>query len=383
MGNPLPGVEIGLEAAPRSGERVFKLWLRSPFGFDRYFRAGNGEARAESLAETGGWFYTGDLVERNPAGLKYVGREQTDFVKDGFGVKVPLALLHERYRDLDVGVRHVEVFPLAEEPGLAALVFMDGRPGDGADESPTIHTTPWLKNRRICQRIRGKIEARHEKLLAVLDDFELRHLTIARFACVAEPPPLTVKGSVVRQQIESKYPEALKVLTGRLVRADGVVRIKRERLLQSAYTRLTSPRRGELLHLARLDKNYVRAEGDYLDYEQWGELKRVLDLVGGFGINLFGHRHPRSSLPPRNSPRDISLGLPTRARSGAMKANSRRVWRSPSGTSPGRRTSCGSDPRAQKPWKWRSHTPFLSDRSAGADGSARSSAVSATVLRNN
>ena len=292
MGNPLPGVEIGLEAAPRSGERVFKLWLRSPFGFDRYFRAGNGEARAESLAETGGWFYTGDLVERNPAGLKYVGREQTDFVKDGFGVKVPLALLHERYRDLDVGVRHVEVFPLAEEPGLAALVFMDGRPGDGADESPTIHTTPWLKNRRICQRIRGKIEARHEKLLAVLDDFELRHLTIARFACVAEPPPLTVKGSVVRQQIESKYPEALKVLTGRLVRADGVVRIKRERLLQSAYTRLTSPRRGELLHLARLDKNYVRAEGDYLYYEQWGELKRVLDLVGGFGINLFGHRHP-------------------------------------------------------------------------------------------
>jgi len=292
MGNPLPSVEIGLEATPQNGERVFKLWLRSTFGFDRYLLGGHGGHDAESLAQIGGWFYTGDLVERNPEGLKYVGREQTDFIKDGFGVKVPLPLLHERYRDLDADVRHVEVFPLVEEPGLAALVFMDGRPGDGTNESPTADTTPWLKNRRICQRIRGKIEARHEKLLAVLDDFELRHLTIARFACVAEPPPLTLKGNVVRQQIESKYREAIKGLTGRQVSVDGVVRIKRERLLQPAFTRLTSPRRGELLHLARLDKNYVRAEGDYLYYEQWGQMKRVLDLVGGFGMNLFGHRHP-------------------------------------------------------------------------------------------
>ena len=292
MGNPLPGVEIGLEAVPQNAEHVFKLWLRSPFGFDGYLLEGHREQDDESLNEMGGWFYTGDLVERDPEGLKYVGREQTDFIKDGFGVKVPLALLHERYRDLDADVRHVEVFPLVEEPGLAALVFIDRPPNDGTDAWSATDTTPWLKNRRICQRIRGKIEARHEKLLAILDDFELRHLTIARFACVPEPPPFTLKGNVARQEIESKYREAIKGLTGRLVRVDGVVRIKRDRLLQPAYTRLTSPRRGELLHLARLDKNYVRAEGDYLYYEQWGELKRVLDLVGGFGMNLFGHRHP-------------------------------------------------------------------------------------------
>lgn len=279
IGNPLPGVEIGLEPALGNGEGVFKLWLRSPFGFDRYLGGGPGGRDDDSLDETG-WFHTGDLVERNPQGLKYVGREEADFVKDGFGVKVPLGLLHERYKDLDAGVRHVELFPLAEEPGLAALIFIDGPPGEGAN------------NRRMCQRLRGKIEARHEKLLAVLDDFELRHLTIARFACVAEPPPVTPKGNVSRQQIESKYRETCKGLMGRLVRADGIVRIKRERLLQPATTRLTSPRRGELMHLARLDKNYVRAEGDYLYYEQWGELKRVLDLVGGFGMNLFGHRHP-------------------------------------------------------------------------------------------
>ena len=290
MGNPLPGVEIGLEATRPNGEGVFKLWLRSPFGFDRYLGSVQGEGYDESLDEIG-WFHTGDLVERDQEGLRYVGREETDFVKDGFGVKVPLALLHKRYRDLDASVRHVELFPLVEEPGLAALIFVDGPPGDDTKEGVTADS-PWLKNRRFCQRIRGKIEARHERLLAVLDDFELRHLTIARFACVAEPPPVTLKGNVSRQQIESKYREACKGLIGRFARADGIVRIKRERLLQPAYTRLTSPRRGELMHLARLDKNYVRAEGDYLYYEQWGELKRVLDLVGGFGMNLFGHRHP-------------------------------------------------------------------------------------------
>src|SRR2546423_4467652 len=42
-----------------------------------------------------------------------------------------------------------------------------------------------------------------------------------------------------------------------------------------------------------LDATYVKAEGDYLYYERGGRLVRVLDLLGGYGANLFGHHHPQ------------------------------------------------------------------------------------------
>jgi acetylornithine/succinyldiaminopimelate/putrescine aminotransferase/predicted amino acid dehydrogenase/long-subunit acyl-CoA synthetase (AMP-forming) len=288
MGNPLPGVEIGLQPDFQSG--ASKLWVRTPFGFDGYVRlAGDPEFKG-GVEEAGEWFITGDLVQRESEGLRYLGRAESDFVKDGFGVKVPQALLLERYCDLAPDIDHIEVFPLAQEPGLAALVFLKALSGPCVNAASK--NTPWVKDYRICQRIRGLIEARNENLLTLLDDFELRHLTIARFACIADSPPVTVKGNIARRQIESRYAEVIKKLIERWIHEDGIVRVKRKRLLQPAYTRLASPRRGEMLRLAGLDKKYIRAEQDYVYYKENGERKQALDLVGGFGTNLLGHRHP-------------------------------------------------------------------------------------------
>ncbi len=286
MGNPLPGVQIGLQT-DQSG--TVRLWVRSPFGFDGYVPANEPEI-AKKANEPGEWFDTGDLVRREPEGLRYLGRAENDFVKDGYGVKVPHALLLDRYRQLSPDIHHIEIFPLGEEPGLAALVFLKG--SRGSRECAIGQTAPRVKDHQTCRRIQGLIEARNEKLLATLDDFELRHLTIARFACVADVPPITAKGTISRQQIESRYAQLLKLLMGPFKNEDGIMRAKRERLLQPAYTRLASPRRGQMLHWAHLDKKYVRAERDYLYYEEKGEQRQVLDLVGGFGINLLGHRHP-------------------------------------------------------------------------------------------
>jgi acetylornithine/succinyldiaminopimelate/putrescine aminotransferase/predicted amino acid dehydrogenase len=287
MGNPLPGVEVGLESA--SGGSAYRLWLRSPFSFDGYQSAKNGNGY--SGRQPDGWFYSGDLVKRTGDGLKYLGRESSDFSKDGFGVKVPHALLAERYRDLDPSIQHIEFFPLTQEPGLAALVFLEPHSSNRMHE-PRGGGTPTDAGRRFGRRIRGAIESRHEKLLGNLDDFELRHLTIARFACIGGLPPVTAKGNVSRQQIEDRHGQVLEQLTGRAVRVDGIVEIKRDRLLNRAGPRLCSPHHGEMLELASLDKNYVQAEGDYLSYDRDGRRTQVLDLVGGFGMDLLGHRHP-------------------------------------------------------------------------------------------
>lgn len=77
-----------------------------------------------------------------------------------------------------------------------------------------------------------------------------------------------------------------------------------ERLVPAARPPEAGPRphlyhdhaRPELARLMRamgLEIAYVRAEGDWLEYETpGGYRRRVLDLMGGYGANLFGHHHP-------------------------------------------------------------------------------------------
>ncbi len=61
-------------------------------------------------------------------------------------------------------------------------------------------------------------------------------------------------------------------------------------LASNDYTQQVRPWLGELLSTLRLDAVYVRAEGNFL-YPR--DQQAILDLVGGYGANLFGHYHPK------------------------------------------------------------------------------------------
>ena len=52
------------------------------------------------------------------------------------------------------------------------------------------------------------------------------------------------------------------------------------------------PMTAKLLESMELSKNYINGSGDYLFYKEEGRLKKVLDLTGGYGANLLGHRNP-------------------------------------------------------------------------------------------
>ena len=58
------------------------------------------------------------------------------------------------------------------------------------------------------------------------------------------------------------------------------------------YERFARPGVARLLAATRLDATYERGEGDYLWVRRNGQSVRILDLVGGYGANLFGHHHP-------------------------------------------------------------------------------------------
>src|SRR5215475_14293834 len=60
----------------------------------------------------------------------------------------------------------------------------------------------------------------------------------------------------------------------------------------AAYAHHCRPELARMLHSLSLDAVYERAEGDYLWQRRGDKLVKVLDLVGGFGTNFFGHYHP-------------------------------------------------------------------------------------------
>jgi len=60
----------------------------------------------------------------------------------------------------------------------------------------------------------------------------------------------------------------------------------------SDYGHYCRPEMARMLQSLSLDAVYERAEGDYMWQRRGEHLVKVLDLVGGFGVNLLGHYHP-------------------------------------------------------------------------------------------
>ncbi|HXH74638.1 MAG TPA: aminotransferase class III-fold pyridoxal phosphate-dependent enzyme [Bacteriovoracaceae bacterium] len=53
------------------------------------------------------------------------------------------------------------------------------------------------------------------------------------------------------------------------------------------------PMTSKLLETMELAKHFHHGDGDYLFYKEDGKTHKVLDLTGGYGANLLGHRNPR------------------------------------------------------------------------------------------
>lgn len=62
---------------------------------------------------------------------------------------------------------------------------------------------------------------------------------------------------------------------------------------QELYSLYSRPLQSRLLEAMELAKSFHSGEGNYLYYDQNDETKKVLDLSGGNGSNLLGHRNPQ------------------------------------------------------------------------------------------
>ncbi|HEU4386042.1 MAG TPA: aminotransferase class III-fold pyridoxal phosphate-dependent enzyme [Anaeromyxobacteraceae bacterium] len=280
MGAPLPGVRLGLLREPDLPGQAFRLHVSTPFGCSGYVGDAEGPVPPE-----GAWLDTGDVVALEGQDLVHLGRRERDFVKDGFGAKVPLARVAGWYAGLGEPVEHLVFSPLRDEPGLAAVLFLRAGACAGQPRVPVAQAA-------VLDRVRSLLEARHERLLHELDEMERRHFTVSRFACVLGDPPRTPKGTIDSAAVRAAYGSLLDRLCGALVKAPELVALDRDPFARTSYVRLASPRRGELMRLVGLDRHYLRGRGDRLTWAGAGREVEVVDFVGGFGVNLLGHRHP-------------------------------------------------------------------------------------------
>jgi acetylornithine/succinyldiaminopimelate/putrescine aminotransferase/predicted amino acid dehydrogenase len=62
---------------------------------------------------------------------------------------------------------------------------------------------------------------------------------------------------------------------------------------EDSYRFYARPLTAKLLETMELSKHFIQGEGDYLYYSKNQKMVRVLDLTGGYGANILGHRHPR------------------------------------------------------------------------------------------
>ncbi len=264
IGMLLPGVSIGLRKTNIAS--VFELNIHSAFQ----------SARTLGTQLHSEYFETGDLVkyDENTNAITFYGRKSSDFIKDEFGVKLPLCALQLYYKDLYKVANLIEWIPLVNIPGLAALIFLP---------SSTINNNQ--------KEFASLIKNINEELKQSIEPFEYSHRHIERFSLVYDEVPLTRKGSVSKDQIYKKYGQLIAELRNPFIYDQKIETT--ETGDKNAVYKFSNPYLAELLEALKMDKIFIKGEGDYLYYKEGNTLHRALDLVGGFGSNLLGHNHPK------------------------------------------------------------------------------------------
>ncbi|HLP71406.1 MAG TPA: aminotransferase class III-fold pyridoxal phosphate-dependent enzyme [Bacteroidales bacterium] len=263
LGNLLPGVTFGLRSTGEDG--LYELSVKSNFQ----------SARTIGEGKNPEYFETGDLVVSAPASedLRFSGRRSADFIKDEYGVKIPVSALKVYYSKLYDRAKWIEWLPLTNMPGLSALVFS----ASGNSSSRQKELSAMLKS--VNDELRQKAEP-----------FEFDHRHLKRFTIVDDPVPLTRKGTISRDQILKKYGQLISDLRNPFVYNTSVEAI--DISAQSDLYKYSNPYLSELLEALKLDRTYTGAEGDFLYCREGSSTQKVTDFTGGFGAGLLGHNHP-------------------------------------------------------------------------------------------
>ncbi len=273
LGNPLPGVTIGLEKADQEANH-FRLHVKSLFGHKYCI--------GEEKVFKDNYFDTGDIIclDENK-NFFYVRRAGLDYFKDSFGVKIPALPVKEYYRSLVDTVLHCEFYPMMNFPGLAALLFISDKSLPSGD----------VTDSRVLKKLSGNFEEINNRLINTIEPFEYQHRHVCRIAAVNESPPRTGKGTISVKLINTSYRELIGRLTDSRKESAGIEPTDSLSYGSSKYAKYLSPQIGTFLSALKLNYQYEYGVKDTLFTHICGREVEVLDVTGGYGSNLLGHNN--------------------------------------------------------------------------------------------
>lgn len=192
LGKPLNGVTLGLK---KYDGDLYKLFVKTPFGHKSII--------GEKIINAHEFFYTGDIVKQEKINiLTYIGREQKDFIKSGYGAKVPITYLQEYYKELYEKVNHIEYYAFETfnySLGVAALIFITD------EHLPKGRIT----NKRIIKKYYNQIIKINSHLRQTLEPFEYEQRKIIRFLLINSNVFHTLKGTISSSTLEIQFEDEI------------------------------------------------------------------------------------------------------------------------------------------------------------------------------
>ncbi len=291
IGLPPPGMILGLkqwqtdydydfELDVEKKQKLYQLYVKSPaMSYAIISEEANQTSIKLTTEDYHGFFATGDIVTISNEGyLFYVGREKTDFIKDGHGFKIPLKLLHSYYQELKKHLIHIQFYPINTGLGIAALLFL--QPDDQQKNE-----------REYLADYKYKIQTINMELKHQLEPFEFDHIHIRRFAIVLldhNKLETNYKGIISPNTIKKRYSKIIRDLcdfnaataedTSELTNIGG-------------YEEYVNSYVATILQILGIDYHYHSGSGDTLYTFCHGNEQSILDLVGSYGTNLLGHNN--------------------------------------------------------------------------------------------
>jgi len=207
IGVPYAGVKIGLKHFENA---LYLLYINTPYGHAFTLQHQTGKKHKSTP-----YYKTGDLVRYHDGQLYYHGREEKDYIKNGYGAKIPLSLMEQRYKELYKFAQHIEYYPYEINTysfGIAAMIFLKS---DNLAKGP-------VQDKKTKKHFEKLIKSLNKQLKKTLEPFEHEQQSITRFLLINDLPK-TAKGTISRYKIHTKYANELDYLKHDKIDNHGVV----------------------------------------------------------------------------------------------------------------------------------------------------------------
>ncbi|MCK4995500.1 MAG: AMP-binding protein [Thermoplasmatales archaeon] len=195
LGRIYPGVEIGLK---KFNKDTYKLFIKTVFGHKYLI-----DPIKKKHIYPEDFLDTKDIVRIDKdKNIYFESRENLDFVKNGYGVKVPLGIMKKHYEKLYSQVEHIEYYApetILFNFGISALIFIKEK---GIAQGRVTNGNIIRKYSRIIKKINKELEKN-------IEPFEFENRAITRFLLINSNVPKTLKNTVSKYIIDVNFKDEI------------------------------------------------------------------------------------------------------------------------------------------------------------------------------